>query len=124
MEELIPAVTEQMYKTAEASGLDRSTFDSAFEERYNCTPEEYLQQQFDAQDLASTLTAGTTEGKYRAVKGKLYTVEEDHDAFDEEEYDLYTLDGNTLTFTAIDSSFSGLDEDMVKSLLPIVFTRQ
>lgn len=124
MEELIPAVTEQMYKTAEASGLDRSTFDSAFEERYNCTPEEYLQQQFDAQDLASTLTAGTTEGKYRAVKGKLYTVEEDHDAFDEEEYDLYTLDGDTLTFTAIDSSFSGLDEDMVKSLLPIVFTRQ
>ena len=58
------------------------------------------------------------------MKGKLYPVEESHDAFDEEEYDLYTLDGDTLTFTAIDSSFSGLDEDMVKSLLPIVFTRQ
>lgn len=124
IQELIPAVTEQLYLSAETSGLDRSTFDSAFIERYDCTLEEYLQQQFDAQDIGEVMNAGVTEGKYRVQNGKLYTVEDDQSDFDEQEYVLYTLEGNTLTITAIDSSFSGLDEDMVKSLLPIVFTRQ
>lgn len=122
--ELIPAVTEQLYKSAEESGLDRSTFDSAFAERYDCTPEEYMQQQFDAQDLGAVMNAGVIEGKYRARGGKLYTTEENHDVFAEEDYDVYTLEGDTLTFSAVNGSFSGLDQDMIEQLLPITFTRQ
>ncbi len=66
-----------------------------------------------------TFDAFTTEGKYKAEKGRLYLTESMDDVINPAIYNTYTLEGNTLT---LEVGTETLEEGM-EIMFPMVLTR-
>ena len=60
-----------------------------------------------------------TEGYWKVEDDKFYTAETEDD-FDEDEYDEFELDGDSLTFT----DGSGEDAEEMQFIYPMEFTRK
>lgn len=84
---------------------------------------EDMMAELDAEELVDEMVGTTTEGNYQAKDGKLYLSDGTNYEVDEEMYDTYELDGDTLTLT---EHFGSEDEEemaFAEEMYPITFKK-
>lgn len=79
-----------------------------------------MKDQFLSED---TFAEFTTEAKYKAEDGKLYMSDDLESEIPTDEYNTYTLDGDTLTLDVGNMVVDAEDEEMAKYLFPMTLTR-
>lgn len=119
IESLASFGTNVMYEQLEGNGYTRDEIDSMVEEQYGMGVEEYmlsqLQSSVDIDDLIGDME---TTGVYKAKGNKLYM---DEVAVSSNMYDLFTVEGDTLT---IDAAGEVDSEEIIEGFdYPYVFDR-
>lgn len=113
--------TEVAYNEYEGSGMSREEVDEAFQQQFGCSLEEYVleayQDTFDVDELVSEMY---TEGVYQAKGNKLYMDEVE---VSPDTYDIFTVEGDTLTIDIPEGA--EVDEDeMIEGIdYPLTFTK-
>ena len=96
LDDYVAYSVEDMYVEFEEEGLSREEADFIIEEEYGCSISEYL---FDATkvqlDLDAMVENMVSEGIYEVKGEKLHMS--DGTEIDENRYDIYKIEGNTLT---------------------------
>lgn len=96
LDDYVAYSVEDMYVEFEAEGLTREEADFIIEEEYGCSITEYLFDATKAQlDLDAMVENMVSEGIYEVKGEKLHMS--DGTEIDENRYDIYTIEGNTLT---------------------------
>ncbi len=96
LDDYVAYSVEGMYVEFEEEGLTREEADSIIEEEYGCSITEYLFDVTKAQlDLDAMVENMVSEGIYEVKGEKLHMS--DGTEIDENRYDIYTIEGNTLT---------------------------
>ena len=127
-EAMIPKMGELMIPMlASSMGMTEEELAAVLEEQ-GSNMEEFkeqmmaaMQAQLNPDDLVATMTESTHNGFWRYQDGKLYIVEES-ESVDPDQYMAVELSGNTITVTEI--SNVNANEEMYKTMLPMVFTRK
>jgi hypothetical protein len=73
-------------------------------------------------EMAEELNKGST-GLYRIEKGKIYMTASTDEELTEENYDTYTLDGDTLTLLECHCKQEDGFENISQDIYPVVLTR-
>ncbi len=112
---IINAALKMIYDEMENQGLSREEVDAQAEQTLGMSYEDYLKASMPMEDLMNEIKFETQTGTYKIEEeGTLVAKSNNGD-----ETWTYTLEGDTLTITAIEPN----GEDM-SSFLPIVFTRK
>ena len=113
---------EELYQQIEAEGVDRATADQMIQETYGCTAQEYMTQLLQQSiDVDSLLDEIESTGAYEARGEKLFMADPGEE-ISANQYDLFKVDGDTLTLSLADDS---QDPEVLPGLdYPLVFTRQ
>ena len=113
---------EELYQQIEAEGVDRATADQMIQETYGCTAQEYMTQLLQQSiDVDSLLDEIESTGGYEARGEKLFMADPGEE-ISANQYDLFKVDGDTLTLSLADDS---QDPEVLPGLdYPLVFTRQ
>ncbi len=85
------------------------------------TIEAEIKKQFNAEDFKKIIAESAQSGVYKAKDGKLYTAE-NQDSFDENKFETYVLNGDTLEITGLE----GMDEeavDIMTNIYPITYKK-
>ena len=97
MDEFIAYSVEMMYGMFEDQGMSREDADAAVLESFGMSMEDYMREQIAGALDVSELTAEMeSTGNYKTKGDKLYMAEESEE-FDDNSYDIFTVDGNSLT---------------------------
>lgn len=129
LDAMIEAAVEMVYLEGEAQGIDRETFNALIRETYGMDMLTYCQQMMEESVNVDALLDEVKQetGKWAVADGKLFTTDTDA-AFDKSTYILYTVEGDTLTFTEDVGDSMGLSElgeiKDVMALFPMVWTKQ
>ena len=115
-------MSEELYQQIEAEGVDRATADQMIQETYGCTAQEYMTQLLQQSiDVDSLLDEIESTGAYEARGEKLFMADPGEE-ISANQYDLFKVDGDTLTLSLADDS---QDPEVLPGLdYPLVFTRQ
>lgn len=96
LDNYVTYTAEDMYMEFQGEGLTKEDVDLIIEEEYGCSMTEYLQQTAEEQlDLDAMVEDMVSEGIYEVRGEKLHMS--DGTVIDENRYDIYTIEGNTLT---------------------------
>lgn len=121
IEALAAYEAEVVYSTYEEQGFSREEVDEQAQQQYGCTMEEYMleaaKESFDVDTLMSNLES---EGVFEAKGGKLYMGDTEILA---NQYDLYTLEGDTLTINAASEEIEAEAAEVPGFEYPWVFTK-
>lgn len=115
-------MSEELYAQLEAQGMDRATADQMLQESYGSSAEEYMKQLLqESIDVESLLDNVETTGVYEAKGNKLFLADTEEE-ISSNQYDLFEVDGDTLTLSLADES---QDPTVLPGLeYPLVFTKQ
>lgn len=121
VEDLIAYDTEATYAQYEESGMSREEVDEAMQQQYGCTLAEYVEEvyssSFDADELVSDMHS---DGVYEAKGDKLFMDEVE---VSPNVYDVFTIEGDTLTVDIPEGAEVDADE-MVEGIdYPLTFTK-
>lgn len=119
LESLASFGTNVMYEQLEGNGYTRDEVDSMVEEQYGMGVEEYMLSQLQSSvDIDELIGDMETTGVYKAKGNKLYM---DEVAVSSNMYDLFTVEGDTLT---IDAAGEVDSEEIIEGFdYPYVFDR-
>lgn len=127
MDSIVDVVVEMLYTEGEAQGLDRATLDAAFLQEYGMSVEEYGRTILGELDFSEAFADyEDLTGVYQLENGKLF-MENSAEEFDENDYAIYSVDGDQLSLDADENSE---DNDVIEEMrefgieLPLVFERQ
>lgn len=113
--------TELIYSTYEEQGFSREEVDEQAQQQYGSTMEEYVleteKESFDIDEIMSSLA---DEGVFEAKNGKLYLADTE---ILPNQYDLYTLEGDTLTINAATEEIEAEAAETPGFEYPWVFTK-
>lgn len=113
--------TELIYSTYEEQGFSREEIDEQAQQQYGSTMEEYVleteKENFDIDEIMSSLSS---EGVFEAKNGKLYMADTE---ILPNQYDLYTLEGDTLTINAATEEIEAEAAEVPGFEYPWVFTK-
>lgn len=113
--------TEMIYSSYEEQGYTRAEVDEQAQQQYGSTMEEYVleteKENFDVETLMSSLGS---VGVYEAKNGKLYMADTE---ILPNQYDLYTLEGDTLTIEAATEEIEAEAAEVPGFEYPWIFTK-
>ena len=93
---------EMMYETYEEMGMTREDVDTLIKDEFGMTLEEYFAETLKASmDVDALMDQMVREGEYKVEGNKLFLSDEDGD-FDEDAYDVCTIDGDIMTLETPD----------------------
>ena len=96
LNDYVAYTVEDMYAAFAEEGLSKEDADLIIEQEYGCSISEYLYDATKAQvDLDAMVEDMVSEGIYEVKGEKLHMS--DGDLIDENRYDIYKIEGNTLT---------------------------
>ncbi len=126
LESIKEPMAEIVYASLEAQGISREDADAMFAAQ-GYTMDQLLDEslsELDGQALVAAMELDADQGSFFMEGGKLWTWDTDGE-MDEAEYTVYTIEGDTMTFTEVvgDASNSDLAEFQEYGLLPMVLTR-
>jgi len=91
-----------MYETYEDMGMTKEDVDTLIKDEFGMTLEEYFAETLEASmDVDAMMDEMVVEGEYKIEGNKLFLGDEDGD-FDEDAYDVCTIDGDTMTLETPD----------------------
>lgn len=119
MEQMCDCMYRYMEDYVAELGVDMSVDELLAQMGY--TMEQLVEESMDKDDLADSFLELETQGNFQVKDGKLFLSEGLSYAVDEDVYELYTVDGNTLTINA-GSGTSGFD-DIGDYIYPMVLNK-
>ena len=102
LEDVCAYSVDMMYDMYEEMGMSKEDVDTLFEDEYDMSLEEYFMSAMEAEmDIEAMMEEMVTEGEYKVEGDKLFLTDEDGD-FDEDAYEICTIEGDTMTLETPD----------------------
>lgn len=122
MQELVAFAVEMMYAEFENQGVDRESADALLEEQFGMPLDQYmLEMMQDSMDIESMASEMESNGVFEAKGNKLYIAE---DEIDKNTYDIFTVEGDTLTIDMAEGAeTSDMFDDLEGIDYPFTFTK-
>lgn len=113
---LVPYLAEMMYEECKESGMSREDVDTVVQEQYGCSVEEYMLEEIKSEvDIDEYISQMKSDGVFKAKGDKLY--------LDEDGYDVFTVENDTLTIDIPEGAVVE-DDEMIEGIeYPLVFTK-